>query len=189
MEWPATVAEIPFIFVSGTIGEDRGRRQRAGATDYVLKDRLNRLIPVIQRALKEARERTARRCAQEALGESEARFRSFMQHLPGRAAIRDLEGRYTYVNESWERACGKPAVDVIGRALANRPPGKPPTSSFKPGRGPRQAGTPCLPTAPVPRRAGASQTFDTTRSGPAVLGMVVFDLPQKQQEKRSPSRS
>src|SRR5262245_61981706 len=40
-------AEIPFVFVSGTIGEDRAvEAMRRGATDYVLKDRLNRLVPV-----------------------------------------------------------------------------------------------------------------------------------------------
>jgi diguanylate cyclase (GGDEF)-like protein/PAS domain S-box-containing protein len=108
--------EVPFIFVSGTIGEDRAvEAMRRGATDYVLKDRLNRLVPVIERALKEARASAERRRAQDALGESEARFRSFMQHLPGRAAIRDLEGRYTYVNGAWERGLDRPAAEVIGR--------------------------------------------------------------------------
>jgi diguanylate cyclase (GGDEF)-like protein/PAS domain S-box-containing protein len=57
--------DVPFVFVSGTIGEDRAvEAMRRGATDYVLKDRMNRLVPVIQRALEEARERAARRRAE-----------------------------------------------------------------------------------------------------------------------------
>ena len=52
---------VPFLFVSGTIGEERAvDGMRSGATDYVLKDRLGRLGPAIRRALKEALE-TARR--------------------------------------------------------------------------------------------------------------------------------
>jgi diguanylate cyclase (GGDEF)-like protein/PAS domain S-box-containing protein len=56
---------VPFVFVSGTIGEDRAvDALRQGATDYVVKDRLNRLAPVVERALQEADERAARRRAE-----------------------------------------------------------------------------------------------------------------------------
>jgi diguanylate cyclase (GGDEF)-like protein/PAS domain S-box-containing protein len=56
---------VPFVFVSGTIGEDRAvDALRQGATDYVVKDRLNRLAPVVKRALQEAEERAARRRAE-----------------------------------------------------------------------------------------------------------------------------
>ena len=60
--------DIPFIFVSGTIGEDRAvEAMRRGATDYVLKDRLQRLSPVINRALHEAKQRAARVAAEREL--------------------------------------------------------------------------------------------------------------------------
>jgi len=50
--------EIPFIFVSGTLGEDSAIESlRNGATDYVLKDRLSRLVPAVRRALAESEER------------------------------------------------------------------------------------------------------------------------------------
>jgi signal transduction histidine kinase len=53
--------ELPFIVVSGTIGEEAAIASlRAGATDYVLKDRLGRLCPAVKRALREADERRAR---------------------------------------------------------------------------------------------------------------------------------
>lgn len=64
--------EVPFIFVSGTIGEERAiEALRGGATDYVLKDRLNRLLPAIDRALTEARDRQQRRRLQAQLIESQ----------------------------------------------------------------------------------------------------------------------
>lgn len=109
-------ADVPFIFVSGTIGEERAvAAMKAGATDYVLKDNLERLGPVVARALAEARDRSAMLHAQDALRASEATFRSFMQHLPGHASIRDPHGRYTYVNDLWQEANGLDAQEVIGR--------------------------------------------------------------------------
>lgn len=53
--------EVPFIFVSGAIGEERALETlRRGATDYVLKDRLERLLPAVSRALDEADQRRLR---------------------------------------------------------------------------------------------------------------------------------
>lgn len=69
------VPDIPLIFVSGSIGEERAvQTLREGAVDYVLKDRLSRLPSAITRALDERRERQLRRRAQEALLRSEERF-------------------------------------------------------------------------------------------------------------------
>jgi signal transduction histidine kinase len=63
--------EIPFVFVSGTIGEETAIESlRNGATDYVLKDRLSRLAPAVRRALAEAEERTMVRQLQQRLREA-----------------------------------------------------------------------------------------------------------------------
>ena len=63
-----TTPEIPFLFLSGVMGEELAiETLKNGATDYVLKQRLSRLGPVIQRALKEADEHLERRKAEEAL--------------------------------------------------------------------------------------------------------------------------
>src|SRR5260221_5797442 len=60
--------ETPFIFVSGTIGEDSAIESlRSGATDYVLKDRLTRLVPAVRRAIAEAEERAKSRDMEERL--------------------------------------------------------------------------------------------------------------------------
>jgi PAS domain S-box-containing protein len=64
--------DVPFIFVSGTVGEDVAiEALKIGATDYVLKQRLSRLVPAVQRALGEAAERAERRKVAGALRRSE----------------------------------------------------------------------------------------------------------------------
>jgi two-component system, cell cycle sensor histidine kinase and response regulator CckA len=68
--------DIPFIVVSGTIGEESAVAMvKDGAADYLLKDRLTRLGSAITRALEEKRTREEKRQAEEALRESEARLR------------------------------------------------------------------------------------------------------------------
>ncbi len=64
--------ETPFIFVSGTIGEERAIESlKSGATDYVLKDRRDRLISAVQRALREGQERLERKQLEEQLRQSQ----------------------------------------------------------------------------------------------------------------------
>lgn len=74
------VPEIPFVFCSGTIGEERAvDALKLGATDYVLKDRLARLCPAIRRAVNEAKEKKERKHAEEELVKSDERFRLITQ--------------------------------------------------------------------------------------------------------------
>jgi PAS domain S-box-containing protein len=66
-------ADVPFIFVSGTMGEELAiEALKMGATDYVLKTGLSRLAPSVRRALREAEGRAERKRAQEALRRNEA---------------------------------------------------------------------------------------------------------------------
>ena len=68
-----TCPQVPFIFVSGTLGEEVAiEAVKFGATDYVFKTKLSRIVPAIQRALRENQERNERRRAEEALRRSEA---------------------------------------------------------------------------------------------------------------------
>ena len=58
----STGSEIPFIFVSGHIGEDRAvAALQAGAQNYVMKNNLKRLIPAVERELREVEQRRERR--------------------------------------------------------------------------------------------------------------------------------
>lgn len=112
------LADIPFIFVSGTMGEEKAIESlKCGATDYVLKTNLGRLAPAIRRAIHESEERAARRQAEERLRESEIRFSLFMQHLPGVAFMKDLQGRLTFVNQKWEKIANVKAEEALGRSF------------------------------------------------------------------------
>src|SRR6202140_2725929 len=65
-------ADLPFIFVSGSLGEEVAIEAiKIGATDYVVKSRLSRLVPAVQRALRESRERAERKKAEQAFRRSE----------------------------------------------------------------------------------------------------------------------
>ena len=79
---PAT----PFIFVSGALGEHGAvELLKRGATDYVLKDQLERLAPSVERALREASEKLERQRAEELLRERERTLSTLMRNLPGMA--------------------------------------------------------------------------------------------------------
>ena len=74
--------DLPFIFVSGSLGEEVAiEAVKIGATDYVVKSRLSRLVPSVQRALREARERAERKQAEEALRRSEEALRNAQAEL------------------------------------------------------------------------------------------------------------
>lgn len=74
--------ETPFIFLTGTLGEEVAiETLKQGATDYVLKQRLPRLVPSVQRALREAAERRERRRAEERLRESHEQLRALSLYL------------------------------------------------------------------------------------------------------------
>lgn len=74
--------EVPFIIVSGTIGEDIAvDAMREGADDYLLKDRMARLGPAALQALEKSRLRTEMRRAEEALRETDVKFHQIAKNL------------------------------------------------------------------------------------------------------------
>ena len=94
--------DVPFIIVSGTIGEDSAvAAMKAGAHDYVMKDNLTRLVPTVQRELREAQSRQARRRAEERLRESEARYRQSVENSPNPIFTVDRQGTI----QMWNQAC------------------------------------------------------------------------------------
>jgi PAS domain S-box-containing protein len=109
--------DVPFIFVSGTIGEDAAvESMRMGAQDYLNKANLRRLVPAIQRELREAASRRERRRAETALRESEQRFEKVFQASPVGITISTVaEGRYVDVNAAFLRMIGRTREEVIGR--------------------------------------------------------------------------
>ena len=74
--------DVPFIIVSGHIGEDIAvGAMHAGADDYLMKDRLGRLVSAIERSLRQAEERRAHASAASALRDSEERFRQLAENI------------------------------------------------------------------------------------------------------------
>ena len=74
--------DVPFIFVTGTLGEEVAiETLKKGATDYVLKHRLTRLVPSVHRAMREARERAERKRAEEQLRRSHRQLRALSMYL------------------------------------------------------------------------------------------------------------
>ncbi len=105
--------DMPFIVVSGMIGEEVAvATMKAGAHDYLMKDKLLRLVPAIERELHEAEERRQRRQTEEALQESEARYRVLVeQSLAGIYIIQ--EGRFRYVNPKFAEIFGYTPDEII----------------------------------------------------------------------------
>jgi len=109
-------AGVPFVFFSGTMGEELAiETLKAGATDYVLKERITRLVPSVRRALAEAQERDKRRAADTALRENEEKFRSMVETTNEWIWARDLEGRLTYSNEAAEAVSGFRPDELVGK--------------------------------------------------------------------------
>lgn len=108
--------EIPFIFISGTIGEERAiEAMKHGALDYIIKDRPDRLVPAIRHALRYREESAARRRSEEALRLSQERHRLVVENA--RDAIFTLaeNGTITGLNSAFERITGWPREQWIGR--------------------------------------------------------------------------
>lgn len=105
----------PFIFVSGTIGEERAiEALKRGATDYVLKDNRGRLVPAIRRALNEKEERKARQRIEDELQISEARFRSIAEATEEWIWEMDAQGIYTYCNPAVTTILAYTPDELIG---------------------------------------------------------------------------
>lgn len=112
--------DVPFIFVSGVIGEDNAvELLKRGATDYVSKARLARLGPVLERALREVDERRARESAERQLRHADVTFAKVVDGLQDYAVILlDEEGHIQFWNRAARLIFGYEAADVLGKSGA-----------------------------------------------------------------------
>ncbi len=100
----ADFPNIPLIFVSGTLGEERAVDSlKSGATDYVIKDRLARLAPAVRRAMHEVDELAAKGRTEEALRKTEQRFRAVFSESPLGIVLVGKDGRPTVTNAAMQR--------------------------------------------------------------------------------------
>ncbi len=109
----AVYPDIPFIFVSGGLGEETAvEAVKKGATDYVLKDHLVRLGPAVRRALEEASHRREKTQAEEIL-------RLIVANSLDAVIMMDWRGIITGWNPQSERIFGWTSEEAVGRALAD----------------------------------------------------------------------
>lgn len=108
--------ELPFILISGTLGEEAVIEAfERGATDYVLKHRLERLGPGIRRALREAQERAERQKAEAELKLAHQRLRFHLENSPLAVIEWDAGFRALYWSPQAERLFGWSANEALGR--------------------------------------------------------------------------
>jgi PAS domain S-box-containing protein len=144
--------EIPFILVSGTIGEDSAvRAMKLGAADYLLKDRLNRLGPAVLHALGEYRLRRERREVEEVAQRQQSELRVLFDLIPAMVWFKDTENRILRVNRR--------AADSIGKSVAEI------------------EGTDCLVSYPLESAKLFAQDLEVMQSGLPRLGIVETNRP------------
>ena len=104
---------VPFIFVSGTIGEERAIEAiRLGATDYVLKDNMRRLGTSVRRALSEASERERVRVSEE----ERARLVQVLEATSDYVGISEPTGKIIYMNAAGRKLTGAPESGDVGKS-------------------------------------------------------------------------
>jgi PAS domain S-box-containing protein len=109
---------IPFILVSGTIGEQAAIESlKAGATDYLLKQNPDRLPSAVRRAVQEAEERARLRQAETELVRREKYFRTLTENSLDVLIILSREGNYNYSSASIERMKGYTPEELRGRSV------------------------------------------------------------------------
>ena len=111
--------DIPFIMLSGAVSEETAvRSMRAGAQDYVTKQNLARLVPALERELKEASSRRHQAAAERALRASEARFHRLVEAMPLGLLISEQAGKIIYVNAAMERLLGYSPSDIVAGTIS-----------------------------------------------------------------------
>lgn len=109
--------DVPFIFVSSALGEELAiDALKNGATDYVLKVSMSRLVPAVRRALRESEEIAGRKLAQERLRESEERLKTILGSVPTGVLIVDpATHRIVDANPAAVEMVGFPLEGIVGQ--------------------------------------------------------------------------
>ncbi len=110
--------DIPFIMISGTVGEDIAvDAMRRGVSDYLMKGNLARLAPVVERELRDSAHRRERRFAENALRESEERYRIVAETASDAIVTIDRNSSILYVNSAAQRIFGYTRAEMVGNKI------------------------------------------------------------------------
>lgn len=125
-----TALDIPFLIISGGIQEGVAiQAMKAGASDFIMKGSLGRLVPAVERELRDAAVRRARRQAEDTLRESELRYRSVWENSTDAVMLLDVNGIIRFANPAVNRVFGWEPSATVGRTLELfQPPGLPPSA-------------------------------------------------------------
>lgn len=111
--------DIPFIIISGGIGEDIAVEcMKAGAHDYLMKGNLARLTPAVERELREAEVRVAHREAEQLVRENELRYRLLWETCPDAVILMDTNGYIQFANPAVETVFGYKPAELLGRNIS-----------------------------------------------------------------------
>ena len=112
--------DLPFIMVSGAVGEEMAAPiLRERLCDHITKDNLARLVPTVERELREAEERRRRRQAEYLLRQREAFFRSLIENARDVILVLTSDGTIRYVSGSAARVFGERSEARVGRRMVD----------------------------------------------------------------------
>lgn len=107
--------DVPVILVSGSVGEELAvDLLKQGLNDFVLKDRLSRLVPAIKRSLNEREQRRRREEAELQLARNERLMRSVLDGTSDAVFVKDLQGRYLLCNRATAGFVGMEVEEILG---------------------------------------------------------------------------
>jgi PAS domain S-box-containing protein len=122
--------DVPFILISGTIGEETAvAAMKAGASDYIMKSNLSRLVPAFERELREAESRQQKRQAESAIQFERILLRTLIDNLPDIIYVKDTDCRILVANKSGvefmgyaneSQIIGKTDLDIFTDENGNR---------------------------------------------------------------------
>ncbi len=116
----AHAADIPFIVISGAIGEKKGVQLiKAGVHDYLLKGNMARFIPIVERELRAAFNRRELVKVSTALALSEEKYKIYMENAPDAVFVTDRTGKYTEVNNATCRITGYNRDELLKMPVLN----------------------------------------------------------------------
>lgn len=114
----ASGKDLPFIIVSGGIGESTAvAAMKAGAHDYLMKGNLARLVPVVERELREAENRRSKRVTEEALRESELRYRVLWETATDAVLLLTPDAVIEFANPAVKQVFGYPPEELVGQSV------------------------------------------------------------------------
>jgi PAS domain S-box-containing protein len=110
--------DIPFLVVSGSVGEDIAvRMMKAGASDYIMKGQLNRLVPAIEREIREAERRREKRRVEQELNKSQQWLSAVIEASRDGIAVFD-SGQFLFANPAFARLYGvRSPSELIGQEI------------------------------------------------------------------------